>query len=483
MKNTEATGGFGAIYARISHIKDEDQTGVERQERTCRETAERLGITVDKRHVFVDPSRSAWQRKRKRPGWDSLLEAIRTGEVRHVIAYHPDRLMRQPKDLEELLDLSRERQVMLYGMAGQRDLANPDDVFILRIEIAHACRSSDDTSRRVLSAQQDALTAGRAHGGRRAYGYAPDNSALIQEEAEIVREIFRRFLDGGSINGIATELNKRQIPTASGKQWNTGRVRQLIDSPRHAGLIVFRDEVQKDETGAYRLGGWPACVSVGEWEEARRLREGRSLDYFDARRNYRPYLLRGLVVCTGCGRTMVGNVKKGYPTYSCTRPTSSTPDRCKRVIGAERLEEFAVDAAKDILSGLTVEALSAPATTAPKAVASESDEQRLAELQTMWEEKEVTTAEYRAMRKVVAKRIAEAQRATVVRPITALEGIEFGEKAAESFDALPSIERKAAVLRWTFAAIRIGPSTTRPGVYDFSRIDPEPNDLTFPAAA
>ncbi|HET9657526.1 MAG TPA: recombinase family protein, partial [Kineosporiaceae bacterium] len=90
--------GEAAIYCRISHVKDEDQTGVERQERICRELAARLGVRVRPEHVFVDNSRSAWQRRRKRPGWDGLLEAIRAGRVRHVLAYHPDRLMRQPWD-------------------------------------------------------------------------------------------------------------------------------------------------------------------------------------------------------------------------------------------------------------------------------------------------------------------------------------------------------------------------------------------------
>ena len=35
-----------------------------------------------------------------------MLEAIRAAQLRHVIVYHPDRLMRQPRDLEELLTLS-----------------------------------------------------------------------------------------------------------------------------------------------------------------------------------------------------------------------------------------------------------------------------------------------------------------------------------------------------------------------------------------
>jgi DNA invertase Pin-like site-specific DNA recombinase len=48
--------------------------------------------------VFVYDNRWAWQRNRHRPGWNALLEAIRAGRLRHVIVYHPDRLMRQPRD-------------------------------------------------------------------------------------------------------------------------------------------------------------------------------------------------------------------------------------------------------------------------------------------------------------------------------------------------------------------------------------------------
>ncbi len=99
--------------------------------------------------VFIDNNRSAWQRNRKRAGWDALLEAIERGELQHVIAYHPDRLMRQPADLEELLRIADEHRITLHGHAGGRNLADPDDRFILRIEVAHACRSSDDTSRRI----------------------------------------------------------------------------------------------------------------------------------------------------------------------------------------------------------------------------------------------------------------------------------------------------------------------------------------------
>jgi site-specific DNA recombinase len=78
-----------AIYCRISHVKDNDQTSVDQQERICRQVIRRLGLAVSPRNVFIDPNRSVWQRNRKRPGWDRLLEAARSEGIRHIVVYHP----------------------------------------------------------------------------------------------------------------------------------------------------------------------------------------------------------------------------------------------------------------------------------------------------------------------------------------------------------------------------------------------------------
>ncbi|MFJ8020439.1 recombinase family protein [Streptomyces sp. NPDC096311] len=85
----------------------------------------------------MDSNRSAWQRNRKRPGWEEALRAMGDGEIRRVVIYHPDRLMRQPKDLEEPLSTADDKRVLPHGEAYRRDLSDPDDRFILRIEVAH----------------------------------------------------------------------------------------------------------------------------------------------------------------------------------------------------------------------------------------------------------------------------------------------------------------------------------------------------------
>ncbi|MFE7210021.1 recombinase family protein [Streptomyces sp. NPDC057611] len=209
-RTTVTPGESAAIYCRISHTRDEDQTGVDRQERICRDIAERLQLRVEPAHVYVDNNRSAWQRNRKRPGWEEMLEAMGEGKIRHVIVYHPDRLMRQPKDLEELLSIADDKRVLLHGEANRRDLSDPDDRFILRIEVAHACRSSDDTSRRLKDALKDKAREGKPHVGNRPYGYTSDGCAILEEEAEIVREVFRRYLDGESPRHIAQDLMHAQ---------------------------------------------------------------------------------------------------------------------------------------------------------------------------------------------------------------------------------------------------------------------------------
>jgi DNA invertase Pin-like site-specific DNA recombinase len=58
-----------------------------------------------------------------------MLRAMGEGEIRRVIVHHPDRLMRQPKDLEELLSLADDKRVLLHGEANRRDLSDPDDRF------------------------------------------------------------------------------------------------------------------------------------------------------------------------------------------------------------------------------------------------------------------------------------------------------------------------------------------------------------------
>ncbi|WP_432043825.1 recombinase family protein [Streptomyces cadmiisoli] len=468
------TGEPAAIYCRISHANDDDQTGVERQEGICREVADRLGLIVDEDQVFVDNNRSAWQRKRKRPGWDALLAEAGKGRVRHVLTYHPDRLMRQPRDLEELLQIADDHDITLHGQANRRDLADPDDRFFLRIEVAHACRSSDDTSRRLIDSMIDRVQDGRPHTGKRRYGYDKTGTVIVPEEAEIVREIFTRYLDGVSPVQLAKDLFERGEKTAEGRDWTAPRVRDTLDNRHVAGIRVFRGEEVGD-------GEWPAIIDRGMWLEVRERRAYRAAKLANGKQPSRFYLLRGVVTCTGCGGIMGGSGGSGAK-YVCHRHTHrlDTP-RCNRVISAPILEDFVSEAAINLLERLDLSEAPTPSELSDEDRAViEADRRELDELKDMWQKQELKTREYREMRKTVEARIAEIERTMIVRPTTeVLDGL-VGPHARARWEALKDAEEYArmnAVMRFLFAAVKIKEASKKGRYFDYGRIEIEQNPI------
>ncbi|MDT3395383.1 recombinase family protein [Streptomyces sp. B1866] len=466
-----AVSGDAAVYCRISQAGDDDQTGVDRQERICREVAERLALRVA--DVFVDNNRSAWKRNRKRPGWDELLARMGEGAYGHVIVYHPDRLMRQPKDLEELLTVADDRHVVLHGQANRKDLSDPDDRFILRIEVAHACRSSDDTSRRVRTALEERARAGKPHGGHRRYGYTRDQT-IVEAEAEIIREVYRRFLNGESARAIAKDLHDHQITTCGGKTWHPNLVRRLLSQPYVAGIQTHNGQ-------RVAMGTWTPIIDLGQWEEVQQMRGYRTAHSGKSTPAHYYYLLRGVVTCT-CGRRMSGNSGSTTPYYRCNRAVLHGEEKCTRVISAPALERFARDVALEVLEKLDITGRQPAVTSRPQGdeQADQDDAAQLAELNGMWLAKEIPTAEYRAMRRAIEDRIRQRQRRVVQRPVAVLKGVA-GPDARASWAALEKAqdyERMNAVFRFLFAAVIIHPVTRqRSRGLDFDRIEVVPNPL------
>jgi DNA invertase Pin-like site-specific DNA recombinase len=463
-----------AIYCRISQAYDDDQSGVDRQERLCRDVAQRFGLQVGDGLVFVDNNRSAWKRNRRRAGWDALLQAARDGVVRHIIAYHPDRLMRQPRDLEDLLTVADEASITLHGQANRRDLSDPDDRFFLRIEVAHACRSSDDTSRRLKDAMVDRARDGKPHVGKRRYGYGPDGMRPDPDEARVVREIFARYLDGHSPRTIAADLNARGVPPVdAGKVWEAWRVLGVLDCRHVAAIQVFRGE----EIGP---GDWEAIIDAGTWAEVRDRRTFRADAHKARSAPTRAYLLRGLVFCKRCGNRMNGTATgKTARVYQCNRIGRHDDTRCVRGIGAVRLEAFVVDAAVHVLENLSVGDGPDGGTSPADEAANSADDGELAELKAMWNAGELKTREYRAMRATIEARIRDRAGRRVVRPTAQVLAGFTGPAARTAFDNLIAsgdLDRANALLRFLFAAVIIDANTT-PGTFDYTRIQIEPNPL------
>lgn len=459
------------VYCRKSRKGDKQQITVNRQKRLALADCEKLGLSVDPRNIFIDNGASAWLRNRKRPGWDALLQAARRGEIKHIVCYHPDRLMRQPRDLEELISIADECGITLYGRVNARNLQDPDDRYTLRIEVAHACRTSDDTSRRLRDQKQERAESGLPNGAR-AFGYTTDGLTIIAREAAIVREIFDRFCQGETPFSIAADLSRRGIKTAKGGAWTEATVRRQLRNKHVAGICWHNGR-------EVAVGKWLPIIPRTQWDFAQELLMFRSAAAQKQRsaRTRRVYILRGLVICGNCGTTMAGC---SGSVYRCSRANRQDGQKCARTMNAEALEKFVEDAAIRLLAGLSVNprrSRGAAVEAAEREIA--ADEQQLRELHDMWLSREIDSAEYRRDRRLIQARIRDNEKKTIVK-IKSAESVAdlIGPHAKAKWETLTD-ERKNSVLRFLFRAVIIGPGgqPALPATIDYGRIEIEENEL------
>src|SRR5690606_17561665 len=143
MENATPRAG---IYCRLSLAAMGDTTHVDEQEQVCHRILP-PAATVAYQHVYKDNSKSAWRRDRRRPGWDALLTAIRSGELDMLAIYHCNRLVRQPRDRTDLIDIGAERGITIASPTGTYPLPDPDHQMMLRWMVARAKNEIDHMSR------------------------------------------------------------------------------------------------------------------------------------------------------------------------------------------------------------------------------------------------------------------------------------------------------------------------------------------------
>jgi len=346
-----------AIYCRMSLAADNDTTKVDDQERLCRATAKRLGWQVA--DVYQDNNRSAWKHDRKRPQWDRMLADIEAGKISAIIVYHGDRLVRQPMDLEKLIELSRLKGIRLASPTGVRDLSNDEDQFILGIEANMARRESANTSRRRKAQYERWRREGKVRpGGRggRAFGFATDGVTVLAadrcvlatrevlSEADIVREMAARVLAGERTGAIARDVSARGWRTPTGRPFSHGTIRKMLARPRYAGLMP--DGVS--------TAAWEPVLDRATWEAAAAMLDGRAAGFGYAS-NARKYLLSGIARCgapagdgeCGSGLQLRAETRPAQTGYGCVRPGCRKVQRNARLLDAYVISRLVARLAKD----------------------------------------------------------------------------------------------------------------------------------------
>ncbi|MFN4149896.1 MAG: recombinase family protein [Candidatus Sericytochromatia bacterium] len=91
-------------------------------------------------------------------------------------------------------------------------------------------------------------------GGACPYGYEIDSRSnqykIIEDEAVVVRRIFRERMAGRSLRQISNDLIKDEISTKRGGKWQANTIKTILENPFYMGVYGFNDIVYKDSHDA-----------------------------------------------------------------------------------------------------------------------------------------------------------------------------------------------------------------------------------------
>jgi DNA invertase Pin-like site-specific DNA recombinase len=150
-----------------------------------------------------------------RPALKRLLTDIEAGKVDVVVVYKIDRLTRSLADFAKLVETFDARSISFVAVTQQFNTTTSMGRLTLNVLLSFAQFERELASERVKDKIAASRKKGKWTGGTVPLGYEIKDSklAINKTEAQTVRNIFKLYLQAGSLNKLIAELDKRQIVT------------------------------------------------------------------------------------------------------------------------------------------------------------------------------------------------------------------------------------------------------------------------------
>ncbi|KNC07647.1 hypothetical protein AC790_19070 [Pantoea sp. RIT-PI-b] len=325
-------------YLRFSSLTQLQGDSVRRQKRLIDEWLKQHTDYYLDPVTFEDLGLSAWRGEHAARGaFSAFMEAVQRNLIESgsvLLIESLDRLSR-----EKIGDATGRLHAILKAGIDVVTLSDSthytrdslDDPFAIIRAILIAQRANEESeikSKRMRAAwaekRREAAQSGRVMTTKCPYWLrvndARDGFDVLEDRAEVIRQIFRLRLDGLSYGRISRELNERGIENLKGKasQWHSASVERLIKKKSVIG--VLQSSRHLIVSGVNEIPGYyPVIIEKEDFERAQLINfepESRK----DS--NFNPYLInifRSLMRCKQCGHSIIlsGISAKGYGHYVC----------------------------------------------------------------------------------------------------------------------------------------------------------------------
>lgn len=263
-----------------------------------------------------------------RPEVKRLIQDIENGKIDVVLIQKFDRLTRNITDTEDFIKLFQKYDVDVWSISdGKVDVSNSNGKFMTLLKGLFAQHERELTSERIKIAFKEKVKQGYtlccnvcSYGYNRKTGQKV--MSINQEEARVVKRIFRMYLDNYSFTDIAKALNLEHIPTkkhglevktkdSSGNVkskvinsvWQPKTVRLILSNPTYIGKVRYGINTKNyfEADGHHK-----PIVSQKTWDEVQnKLSKIKHVPHTNLPKD--DVYFCGTLVCGVCGKKMTSS--------------------------------------------------------------------------------------------------------------------------------------------------------------------------------
>lgn len=351
----------GALISARYSTDNQNPDSIEVQVEKCREWCHANNMPI--LGIYADEATSGM--KDTRTQYEVMMQQLRMGIADTVVIYDQSRMFRKMTAWfafrDELTAMGVNVVSVTQPMIG-KDLRDPTN-FLTEGSMAlfnqiWALQSRQKTMEKMRFMARN----GQHTGGKPALGYVVKDGRLeiCEEEAAIVRRIFREYANGKSYQQIIAGLNRDGLKTKRGNSFGSNSLHDLLHNEKYIGVLTYgqspyredgtRNTHSKDLSNAIRIeDALPAIIDRDLFEVVQKRMAQNKRQQGGRPATKREYPLRGKVFCADCKSAMtISTSHQKYNYYRCTG--KKRLHNCDmQPIGAEYLEQRVAGAVRMIL--------------------------------------------------------------------------------------------------------------------------------------
>ena len=264
-------------YARFSSDHQRNES-IDAQMRAIRDYAQDNQILIV--DEYIDRAKSATTDQR--PEFQRMIEDSEKRSFDIIIVHKLDRFSRNRYDSAFYKRKLRQNGVVLHSVTEHLD-DSPEGIFMESFFEGQAEYYSKNLAREVMKGLKENAYNCVHTGGKPPIGYDVDRDTkklvINDYEAQSVKLIFQRFLEGRGYGEIIDELNVLGYKTKQGGYFTKNSLHSLLKNEKYTGNMVYNRSASKDVDGKRNGHKWkpesdwiriedafPAIVSKDDFE-------------------------------------------------------------------------------------------------------------------------------------------------------------------------------------------------------------------------